>query len=136
MSRWINDYTGKLVIDSLRDLKRGDKVYITYWGGKYIPATVTRVKTVECATIITIKKIDKVKCTKFVGYYTESVAMNNRRTMLTINNVLGNCIEETLEEADDISTRVVKRAEALTALRTIKNWLFSKEVERTYEPVE
>ena len=127
-------YNGQLIIDELKDLKRGDQVYITYWAGKYIPATVTRVKTVECATIITIRKIDKLECVRFVGYHTEKVAMNRKNIMLTLDKYWGDCIQETLEKADRRSEAIVDRANALIALQTLKTWLFDKD--KTFEDRE
>ena len=122
-------YQGRLVIDSLKDLNRGDKVSITSWGKRYVPAIVTRVRTYECATIINIKKIEDVRCTKFVGYYTGKIATNELRgdrTILTIDNWGIDMIESVLAEADKRTGVTVRRIEALAAIRTLKDWLFDK----------
>ena len=126
-------HQGQLIIDELRDLKRGDTVYITYWGRKYEPTIVTRVKTVECATIITVRKCKDLEVVRFVGYYTGKIAMNSKDTVLTLEKYWGDKIKRSLESADKKSQTIIERAEALKALRTLKDWLFDREPDITDE---
>ena len=115
-------------------MKRGDKVCITYWGGKYIKTTVTRVRTVECATIITVEKVEDIPCKRFVGYYTNCIAMGGGKTVLTLDTYWGDEIEKTLDEAKDRSETIVNRAKALRAMMDLKDWLFAKETLADRDP--
>ena len=129
-------YKGQLIIDSLRDLKRGDTVYVTYWSNKYVPVVVTRVKVVECAAIITVKKTKNMPYKRFVGYYTSKIATSGRECVLTIDTYWGDAIKESLEKAEQRSKVIIKRAEALKAMMTLKEWLFFQEDEYYDKEVE
>ena len=118
----------------IQSLKRGDKVCITYWRSKYIKTTVTRVRTVECATIITVEKVEDFPCKRFVGYYTSRIATGADKTVLTIDTYWGDQIETWLDEAKDRSETIVNRAKALRAMMDLKNWLFAKETRADFEP--
>lgn len=125
---------GNLYIDTLNDLKRGDKVCVATEFGKFVNTTVTRVKRVECAVIINVKKVAGINCCKYVGYYTDNIAVCGRgryfrRLVLSINCHYANDIEEALEEAEKRSGIIVNRAKALSALQTLKNWFFDKDQE-------
>ena len=125
---------GRELPTDIQSLKRGDKVCITYWGGKYIKTTVTRVRTVECATIITVEKVEDIPCKRFVGYYTSRIATGADKTVLTIDTYWGDQIETWLDEAKDRSETIVNRAKALRAMMDLKNWLFAKETRADFEP--
>lgn len=118
---------GSWIVDGLKDLKRGDKVYVTIWGNKYIPTIVTRVRTVECATIVTVEKRDDVRYVRFVGYHTDKKAFGEHGGVMTIYNYWADVAEQKLEAAENGSETIARRADALIALRTIKEWLFHKE---------
>lgn len=120
---------GKVIIDELQDLRRGDEVCVSYWGGRYIKTTVTRVKTVECATIITVDKVGDIPTKRFVGYYTGKIAIGADRTILTLDTYWGTLIQEMLESADKRSEIVMTRAKALKAMIDLKTWLFTAEDE-------
>ena len=122
-------YNGRLIIDHLKDLKKGDTVYCSYWGGKYVPVTVTRVRTVECATIVTIAKTKNLAAKRFVGYHTDKVAMSERDYVLTIETYLGDKLQESLKRAEERTATIIARADALKAMMTLKDWLFRKEDE-------
>ena len=126
---------GSWIIDGLKDLKRGDKVYVTLWGFKYIPTIVTRVRTVECATIVTVEKRDEVRYVRFVGYHTDNKANGDHGGVLTIYDHWAETAERKLEEAASGSKTIAKRADALIALRTLKDWLNHKE-DSVYQEVE
>ena len=127
-------WDGRVVPTDIQSLKRGDKVCITYWGGKYIKTTVTRVRTVECATIITVEKVEDIPCKRFVGYYTSRIATGANKTVLTLDTCWGDEIEKTLDEAKDRSETIVNRSKALRAMMDLKNWLFAKETRADRDP--
>ena len=118
---------GSLIVDGLKDLKRGDKVYITQWGYKYIPTIIKRVRTVECATIITVEKREEFSNVRFVGYHLAKTAEGDKECVLTVYNYWADRAEKLLKEAEEGSKTIAKRADALIALHTLKNWLFHKE---------
>ena len=118
---------GSIRIDSLQDLKRGDNVCVTYWGGKYIKTRVTRVRTVECATIVTVEPVKDCRYRRFVGYYTSRIATADARTILTIDNYWGDMIEKNLNEAEKRSETIITRARALRAMMDLKEWFFKPE---------
>ena len=118
---------GSIRPDGLQDLKRGDKVCVTYWGGKYINTTVTRVCTVECATIVTVEKVPGVNYKRFAGYYTGRIAVADSRTILTMDTYWADMIDDNMKRAEERSAVIAKRADALAAMKTLKDWLFMKE---------
>lgn len=118
---------GSWIVNCLKDLKRGDKVYVTFWGDKYIPTIVKRVRTVECATIVTVEKRDNILSTRFVGYHTDNKANSDNRGVMTIFDHWAEQAEEKLERAAKGSETIARRADALKALMTIKDWLNHKE---------
>ena len=120
-------FDGRIVATDLQSLKRGDEVCICYWGGKYIKTKVTRVRTVECATIITVEKIKDIRHKRFVGYYTSSIATADERTILTLDTYWGDMIEENLKSAQDRSKTIITRARALKAMMDLKEWFFTEE---------
>ena len=118
---------GSIRPDGLQDIKRGDKVCVTYWGGKYINTTVTRVRTVECATIVTVEKVPGVNYKRFVGYYTGRIAVADSRTILTMDTYWADMIDDNMKRAEERSAVIAKRADALAAMKTLKDWFFMKE---------
>ena len=122
-------YNGRLIIDHLKDLKKGDTVYCSFLGNKYIPVTVTRVRTVECATIVTIAKTKDLRAKRFVGYHTDKVAMSERDYVLTIETYLGDKLWKALKSAEERTETIIAHADALKAMMTLKEWLFRKEDE-------
>lgn len=128
MARRVN-WKGEVYATDLQSLKRGDKVCVTYWGGRYINTRVTRVRTVECATIITVEKVKDCPSRRFVGYYTSRIATCDSRTVLTLDTCLADAIKENLKSADDRSKTIITRAQALKAMMDLKKWLFAKECE-------
>lgn len=120
-------YDGRIVATDLQSLKRGDEVCVSYWGEKYIKTKVTRVRTVECATIITVEKIKDIRHKRFVGYYTSSIATADERTILTLDTYWGDMIEENLKSAQERSKTIITRARALKAMMDLKEWFFAKE---------
>ena len=123
-------YQGQLIIDHLKDLKKGDKVYVTYWGDQYVPVEVTRVRTVECATIVTIKKVNGVPTARFVGYHTKREAQGDHQCVLTIERYSATNLENSLERADKKSDKLASRANALEAMRMLRKWLLEDDAER------
>ena len=128
MARRVNQ-KGETIVTELKDLKRGDKVCVSYWGGKYINTIVTRVRTVECATIITVKKVQDCPNSRFVGYHTSRIAVADSRTVLTLDTYWADVIEENLKSADNRSKTIITRAKALRAMMDLKTWFFAKEEE-------
>lgn len=125
---------GRELPTDIQSLKRGDKVCLTYWGDKYIKTTVTRVRTVECATIITVEKVEDIPCKRFVGYYTSRIATGADKTVLTIDTYWGDEIEKMLNDAIDRSKTIINRAKALRAMMDLKDWLFAKETFADRDP--
>ena len=121
------NWNGEIVPTTLQDVKRGDKVCVTYWGGKYIVTRVTRVRTVECATIITVEKVKDCPSRRFVGYYTSRIATADERTILTLDTYWGDAIETNLKDAEKRSETIITRAKALKAMMNLKEWLFRPE---------
>ena len=121
------NWDGRIVSTDLQSLKRGDEVCISYWGGKYIKTKVTRVRTVECATIITIEKVKDIRHKRFVGYYTSGIAIANERAVLTLDTYWGDMIEENLKSSQERSKTIITRARALRAMMDLKEWFFTKE---------
>ena len=117
----------RIVATDLQSLKRGDEVCVTYWGGKYIKTRVTRVRTVECATIVTVEPVKDCRYRRFVGYYTSRIATADERTILTIDNCWGDMIEKSLNEAGKRSETIITRARALRAMMDLKEWFFKPE---------
>lgn len=126
MGRRVNQ-KGETIATELKDLKRGDKVCVSYWGGKYINTIVTRVRTVECATIITVEKVSGIPNRRFVGYHTDRIAMASASTILTLDTYLSDEIEKHLKSANDRSQTIITRAKALRAMMDLKEWFFAKE---------
>ena len=118
---------GSIMVTNLKDLKRGDEVCITYWGGKYIKTRVTRVRTVECATIITVEKVKDVPSRRYVGYHIGRIAVGDDRTILTLDTYWGDMIEESLNDAEKRSETIITRAKALKAMMDLKEWFFRQE---------
>ena len=118
---------GSIMVTNLKDLKRGDEVCITYWGGKYIKTRVTRVRTVECATIITVEKVKDVPSRRYVGYHIGRIAVGDDRTILTLDTYWGDMIEESLKDAEKRSETIITRAKALKAMMDLKEWFFRQE---------
>ena len=118
---------GSIRVTNLKDLKRGDEVCITYWGGKYIKTRVTRVRTVECATIITVEKVKDVPSRRYVGYHIGRIAVGDDRTILTLDTYWGDMIEESLKDAEKRSETIITRAKALKAMMDLKEWFFRQE---------
>lgn len=135
MGRWQNS-RGEWFAYGLEDLIRGDKVYCTDHGRKYIPAVVTRVKTVECATIVTIKKSEGMPCKHFVGFHDGNTALGKRGCVLTLRAFAADWAEEALEKATERSKVIAKRADALNAMRVLKAWLNQPEDEISDRMVE
>ena len=133
--RW-QDGQGKWHIESLKDLKKGDKVYCTFHGDRFVPTVVTRVRTVECATIITVEKREGIMCKRFVGYYTGSLATSDDRGVLKLHNYYAEWAEKAISEAEERSEVIAKRADALRALRVLKIWLNQPEREFQDRKVE
>ena len=121
------NWDGRIIADDLQSVKRGDEVCVTYWGGKYIKTRVTRVRTVECATIITVEKVGDLKHKRFVGYYTSRIATANERTILTLDTYWGDEIEKNLKSAEDRSETIITRAKAMRAMMDLKKWFFAEE---------
>ena len=118
---------GSIRVTNLKDLKRGDEVCITYWGGKYIKTRVTRVRTVECATIITVEKVKDVPSRRYVGYHIGRIAVGDDRTILTLDTYWGDMIEESLKDAEKRSETIITRAKALKSMMDLKEWFFRQE---------
>jgi len=118
---------GRIVATDLQSLKRGDEVCISYWGGKYIKTKVTRVRTVECATIITVEKVKDIRPKRFVGYYTSSIATADERIILTLDTYWGDMIETNLKSSEERSKTIITRARALKAMMDLKKWFFTEE---------
>lgn len=119
---------GSWSVDQLKELKRGDEVYLTSWGRTYVKTIVKRVRTVECATIVTVEKREGVDSVRFVGFHTGQKAIGGGyKCVLTLDRSWAESVEEALQDADKHSQDIIKRAEALKALSTLKNWLFYKE---------
>ena len=118
---------GSIMVTNLKDLKRGDEVCITYWGGKYIKTRVTRVRTVECATIITVEKVKDVPSRRYVGYHIGRIAVGDDRTILTLDTYWGDMIEESLKDAEKRSETIITRAKALKSMMDLKEWFFRQE---------
>ena len=129
--RW-QSLSGEWNVEGLKDLRKGDKVYCTFWGNKYIPTVVTRVRTVECATIVTVENRDGLSSKRFVGYHTGRYATGDNHGVLTLNNYNAEWAEKSLEKASDNSMVIAKRADALNALRVLKVWLNQPEDEGFY----
>ena len=127
---------GSIRVTNLKDLKRGDEVCITYWGGKYIKTRVTRVRTVECATIITVEKVKDVPSRRYVGYHIGRIAVGDDRTILTLDTYWGDMIEESLKDAEKRSETIITRAKALKAMMDLKEWFFRQEEKFTDRDVE
>ena len=122
---WI-DVNGNVHLTSISELKKGDKVSVSYRGNAYQQTEVTRVRKVECAVIINVKKIDGYP-TKFVGYHTDMYASNTDDCILTLNNLWGDRRHKLLEEAEKRSKTLCTRLDALIALKNLKEWLFREE---------
>lgn len=118
---------GSIRVTNLKDLKRGDEVCITYCGCKYMKTRVTRVRTVECATIITVEKVKDVPSRRYVGYHIGRIAVCDHRTILTLDTYWGDMIEESLKDAEKRSETIITRAKALKAMMDLKEWFFRQE---------
>ena len=84
-------------------------------------------RTVECATIITVEKVGDLRHKRFVGYYTSRIATANERTILTLDTYWGDEIEKNLQSAEDRSQTIITRVKALRAMMDLKEWFFAKE---------
>ena len=110
-------------VRGIKDLVRGDKVYVTTYCDQYVPVEVARVRTVECATIVTIKKSPKVETLRYVGYHTGSQAQGDDRKVLTMYAYSADRMERALERANEVCDEISARAEALHALKVLRHWL-------------
>jgi len=114
---------GTVKVDGLKDLQKGDKVSVTCYGRRYYQATVKNVKTVDCATIVTIERHQEIDRTRFVGYYNERYAIVDKHHILSLDRAPSDFVEDSLEKASKSSDRVVSRAEALAGMEALKSWL-------------
>lgn len=119
--------SGEIYIGQLKDLQKGDKVYVTFYGSKYIPVKVLKVRITDCAVIVTVEKKEHTFGNRFVGYYTDSKAFSCNTGILTLSDCWAERAEKALKSASERSREIAVRAEALCALNTLKNWLFEKE---------
>lgn len=111
-------------VQGIKSLIKGDKVYVSAtYTRELVPVTVARVRTVECATIVTIKKHPKVDGTHFVGYHTSSKAMSGSGSFLQMYNYSGNRLEEAIKAAEEVTDSIACRTEALYALKVLRSWL-------------
>lgn len=123
---------GKIVVTTLKDLREGDTVEVSVKYGKWMPAKVTRVKTVECATIISVEKQEWMKRNKFVGYHTSKFARASTNGFVSDDHILtlDSCWEEgfaeAINKADEKTEREYHAAEALNALKILRGWLNQK----------
>ena len=112
---------GKLVIDGLRDLQKGDEIFVSFRGREYVPVKVKNVRQVDCAVIITIEKYSWYPM-KYVGYYIDKKAVNGEY-VLTLNRWGAERIKEIFDDAEEKWRKSIDNAEALVAVKTIKEWL-------------
>ena len=130
------DGHGGWYVDGLKNLKKGDKVYCSFYGERYIPTVVTRVRTVEHATIVTVEKREGMYCNHFVGYRTCNYATSDYNGVLTFRENSAEWAERALKSASERSMVIAKRADALNALRILKAWLSQPEDEYEDREVE
>lgn len=111
-------------VQGIKSLIKGDKVYVSStYTREIVPVIVARVRTVECATIVTIKKHPKVNGTHFVGYHTSNTAMSGSDSFLQMYNYSGNRLEEAIKMAEEVTNSIACRTEALYALKVLRSWL-------------
>ena len=111
-------------IRGIKDLNKGDIVYVTTYADKIVEATVTRVRTIECATIITVKKTIFIDSTKYVGYHTDNYAKGNfYGSMLALDSYAGERLSKAWKKAEEKTHKDASRAEALYAMKVLRNWL-------------
>lgn len=123
-------------ISGIKDLKKGDIVYVTSTTDKVVEATVTRVRTFECATIVTVKKTTYIESTKYVGYHSDYYAKGNYYgSMLAIDSHVGERLRNAWMKAEENTQKDASRAEALYAMKVLRNWLRGndKKAEEEYE---
>jgi hypothetical protein len=111
-------------VQGIKSLIKGDKVYVSAtYTKEIVPVIVARVRTVECATIVTIKKHPKVDGTHFVGYHTSDKAMSGSDSLLQMFNNSGKRLETAIERAEEVTDSIACRTEALYALKVLRSWL-------------
>ena len=114
----------RIQVQGIKNLIKGDKVYVTTtYTKKFVPVTVARVRTVECATIVTIKKHPDVVATRFVGYHTSDSARGAEGCILCMYNYSAHRLEEAIERAEKVTNSIACRTEALYALKVLRSWL-------------
>ncbi len=126
----------EVLVNGIKDLKRGDEVYANAWkNGQFVKVTVARVRTVECATIVTIKKHPDIDGVRFAGYHTGDTAIGDRERILTMYTYSGERLQEAENNADKITDKIASRNEALYALKVLRSWLSGsdKKVSETWE---
>ncbi len=111
-------------VHGIKNLIKGDKVYVAAaYSMKFVPVTVARVRTVECATIVTIKKHPEVDGTRFVGYHTSDTAMGCAGSFLQMYNRSGKRLDTAIQESEKATNSIACRAEALYAMKVLRSWL-------------
>lgn len=121
---------GSWYIGQLKEIQRGDEVYVTSWRNKYVKTIVKRVRTVECATIITVEKREGVPAVRYAGFHTSSIAQGVDGSILTLEDDCAREMDEALREANHVARDIKTRAEALEGLMKVKKWL--KYEEKSY----
>ena len=128
-----------VLVNGIKDLKRGDEVYANAWkNGQFVKVTVSRVRTVECATIVTIKKHPDIDTVRFAGYHTGETAIGDRGRILTMYTYSGERLQEAKDHANKITDKIASRNEALYALKVLRSWLrgSDEKVSETWEDDE
>lgn len=128
---------GELIhVQGIKSLIKGDKVYVSAtYTRELVPVTVARVRTVECATIVTIKKHPKVEGTRFVGYHTSGKAISGSGSLLLMYNYSGERLDTAIKRAEEVTNSIACRTEALYALKVLRSWLSGSDeaVSKDYE---
>lgn len=119
-------YDDEVRIDTLKDLKRGDRVSISHHGSRYFNTIVTRVHNIECATIVTVRKIEGIPCKRFVGYYNSNFAHGGDESVLTLDTRDDDCVKFFLEKSKKETEKAIDDAAVLYGIRLIREWLSQK----------
>ena len=123
MSYYFDRNGERVLIRGIKDLKKGDIVYVSSFNQKVTPAIVARVRTVECATIVTIKRNPHVENVRYVGYHTGMYAQSDYENMLSVDSVAHERLHNAWSRIEENTEKDASRAEALYAMKILRNWL-------------